>query len=86
LFIDNAEFAANLLGYMVNVQRYSERGLKDVAIVGKCLEKVFSLEEGQTPQQYFLKQFAGKYKLAEEGKHEDEEEVESDDNMDEGEE
>ncbi|TNV81755.1 hypothetical protein FGO68_gene4081 [Halteria grandinella] len=79
LFIENAEFACNLLAYSVNVQRYSGR-LRDVGIVGKCVEKVFGLEEGVTPQQYFMKQFGGKYKLAEEKKGDEEE---SDDNMEE---
>lgn len=76
LFIENAEFATNLLAYNTNVLRYSGR-LTDVQIVFHCLEKACSLEEAQTPQQYFMKHFAGKYKLAE-AKPEKEEEVESD--------
>jgi hypothetical protein len=82
LFIDNADFAANMLTFAFQVH-LRKNGLPAVtspeflSLLDDCIEKIYSLEEGLTPQDYFMKHFAQSFKLADQ----DNEEEENDDHM-----
>jgi hypothetical protein len=63
LTLENADFACNLLAFHMNVciNKYgADRVLAQeyISVVDTCLQKVLQLENGTTPEEYFMHHFA----------------------------
>ncbi len=75
LYIDNCDFACNMLAFLANITK--GEGLHELLEV--CIQKVLTLEGGQAPQIYFMKHFSNNYKPADAPDANKEEVEESDD-------